>query len=189
MTDDEFRAFCYDQYKLSLSQNDELYRRAGLLLTALTVLGGATMALFDRHLLPDLLNTVRPLYWLTLRLYLAFLALAGVALVVSVIVLILTLLPRRYFEIAPLKAWLGWRDEYRQQLGSVDSLQPDHRSAAVAQATHDAVVRMLSEAQGNNSRLNSVRLRWFRRSVWFTIVLAASLTLSALARLVLILGT
>jgi hypothetical protein len=180
VTQESFREFCYDQYKLSLEQSNELYNRAAVLMTGLTVLGGATAALVNLSYLHLRFSGVE---WLFMAYHVAGLAAVG-TLLAAAAMLLAVIFPRSYDELATTDQWLKWRSDYSTALHK-EGFAGKGGDVVLAQATHNDLVQMLTSAQRHNADVNVRRASCFKWSARLTVVHVTCLTCFALVRFIL----
>ena len=112
MKDRFFFDLCYDLYKREMDDAEAIYRRAGVLLIALPILGGVTIKMGRTDILVDCFARVDTFFY-----YLAT-SVSLLSVFISAVFLILTACPRKYQNLASMGVWQEWRDEYQEYLGN-----------------------------------------------------------------------
>lgn len=152
MDDKEFLRFCYDEHKAELGQCDAIYQRAGFVLTAQTIVGGAVMALGNAGAFGQLFTRM------DVFLYYMCAGLSIVGVLGSVIFLFMAVCPRRYPNLAPMTQWKKWKEE-GQGTGTDGS----------GTTAWDSVVKCMTdricEAQEVNAVKNENRRKAYKRAI------------------------
>ena len=179
MTDKEFFAFAYDEYKADLALANTLYQRAGILLTAQVILGGAAVSLIRIDLLQQCLDHLDVFL---LQISSATLVLCLLACITS---LIASAFPRDYPKLNKVFFWQQWREQYWATLVADDPNDEPRNRRCLATATREALLSMLAEAQGMTAYINQRRLRAFQWGVRFLALAVAALVVQSIFALVL----
>ena len=154
MNEREFYEVCYDRFKHEQSQADAIYQRASILLVSLPILGAGAYKLAQAALLSQ-----------TSASKLLFYALSGasaVCLAASGVFFALSVCPRRYESLPPMKKWKEWRDAFRGRFASSDA-EPDEKKIGA-----ECVAKMIEkivDAEYDYYTKNEIRRRHFRRSI------------------------
>ena len=159
----EFYDLCYDQYKVSMRETDQIYQRVSFVLLVLTILGGITVKLGRIDIFDQLFTRVDVfLYYLSSLI-------SYCMLMISILCVVLFALPRRkkYQNLGSMKAWKEWRDDYDEWLK-----KDNNDSTALDQVMIKKITKKLADAQANNAPINEKRRQYFHKSV-----LIASLTM------------
>ena len=163
MDDKQFFEFAYDEYKADLALALSLYQRAGILLTAEVVLGGAAASLCRLDLLPRWSERTDILLMQVASAAVILCLMAGVTFLFA------AAWPRDYPKLTKIVFWRQWRKEYWSTLVEDDSKAEERNREALANATLEALVDRLADAQGVAAYTNQRRLQAFR---WGTCCLA-----------------
>ncbi|HPG69032.1 MAG TPA: hypothetical protein PLO37_19465 [Candidatus Hydrogenedentes bacterium] len=157
----DFFEFSYQQYKLELSEADKFYSKAGILVSALAILGGLAYRLSE------------PATLLTWRLDLS--TCRNLVEILSVCALLKTLWhtcqmvrPRKGYEaLAPVRVWHDWLKKRAERVEKMPPCKIDE-----VKSEEDAIIAFMSEiiprlaeAQEKNAQLNEQRRESFRKAV------------------------
>ena len=159
MDDKEFFDFAYEEYKAELALAYSLHQRAGILLTAIVIVGGAAAAIARI----ELLGQTAP-QWRVLCLHLATLFVVA-SLIAGVVFLFVTTLPRDYPKLGKAFFWCQWRQRYRAMLVDDDPDDDQRNQSALASATLEAILQQVADAQTTAAWMNQKRLRSFYNGV------------------------
>ncbi len=172
LTDPErsFYELCYDQYTREKDETEGIYRRAGILLTALPILGAVTYGLGRTDLVPRLFTRVDVFLY-----YLAVLA-AWLALATSVFFLVRSILLRTYSSLAPMKKWHGWIEEYRRKFPNEGKDLSDEDKSVIGAELIRSLIPLLADAQTHCSENNE-----HRRKLLKTAFSAAAIAIACIA--------
>jgi hypothetical protein len=152
MDDKEFLNICYDQHKAELGQCDSFYQRAGFVLTAQTIVGGAVMALGNAGAIGQLFTRI------DVFLYYFSAGLSIIGVLASVLYLFKGVCPRSYPNLATMAQWKNWRQECQATtIGGSGTPACD----AVVKSLTDKIC----EAQEQNAVTNEKRRKAFRNAI------------------------
>ncbi len=175
MNEREFLGFVVEQYNRAFETNDSIYSRAGLILTAQVVFGGALYSIARHDLLELALQRVDAFVYHAASLTsLGFLLAAAVHLFRAI-------LPRDYPKIVDLSGWRKWREDLRSHLEqepkTAESDQSTSHEAKCAEAMRDRLI----EATDKAVRLNQQRLQHIQKSIRYTAKAVFAMAVAALA--------
>jgi hypothetical protein len=152
MDDKEFLKFCYDEHKAELGQCDAIYQRAGFVLTAQTIVGGAVIALGNAGAFGQVFTRIDVfLYYIS-----GGLSLVGV--LVSVFFLFRGVCPRRYPNLAPMTQWKKWKEECQ-------GTSNDGSGTTACDGVVKSMTDRICEAQEVNARTNENRRKSYRNAI------------------------
>lgn len=176
----DFFAFCYDQYKLEHAEADKFYSKAGILISAMTVLGSCIYRLSEPA---SFLN-----WGFTLSTG------QNVVTILTVIVLLKVLWhtfqmlrPRKEYEdLASAKLWHEWRQDQARVIAMETIPQAGELELedTVNEAFFAEIAPKLAKAQETNAKINERRRKHFREAIlWmskavFGLLIQASLQLA-----------
>lgn len=142
MNKQEWCRFVHDSYKAEHEAAESIYRRAGVLLTAMTVLSGLVAALTRLELLDRLFVRI------DVSLYYFFLLGTYASIAFAAAFLLMTLIHRPYGTIAPVKDWQEFRKNANEE------------------SLTEALTKMLEDAHKQNVGYNRARLQHMGRAVY-----------------------
>ena len=155
-----FYELCLGEYRFEKAEAGALYSRAGVLLTALSLLGALCYGLGRIDLLPHLFERV------DIFLYYSATITCLLSLAISAYFLYGCILPRAYPSLASMKEWQGWRDKYRKTPTEGGKQTTDDPDLAVSREMLSSIIPLLAEAQAGCSALNERRRKHFQRAVF-----------------------
>ena len=177
MNDEKFFEICFDQYRYEQNQADAIYQRAGILLTALPILGAIAYQLGR----PDLV-----LIWFTrvdICVYLTAGAIAFIALAVGGTFTLLSICPRKqYKSLPPMQAWEDWRNKYRKDFDGKDKPSDEK---AIGEASLQHMKEKVLEAEKTYALLNEKRRKYFQYAIFSIGVATAGVALQAFFHMLL----
>jgi hypothetical protein len=148
MEDKEFFTLCYDQYKNELYQADNIIQRAGLILSAQAIIGGAAIALGRADAFSQFFTRLDVFFFYTAG------GLALACVLVSATFLFIAVCPRGYPALAPMKDWESWR----KSLCGTTSAPPDKEVL-------ESLIKKSCESQAANAASNERRRTAFKRAI------------------------
>jgi hypothetical protein len=176
MNEKDFFEVCYKRFVIAQEQSDSLYQRAGLLLTALAIVGAASYGIGRPELLPKIFVRIDVFF------FLAFSAFTFVCLCVGVFFLILGITPRQYASLPPMREWESWRQEYRKILaGSGNKPNEDD----VSRECLSRMKTQILDAECDHAKKNEIRRKHFRRAVLCCSLGFCGLAIQAFLRMIL----
>jgi len=152
MNDKEFLDLCYDQYKYELEHCEAIYQRAGFVLTAQSVVAGATIYLGTAEAFEKLFTRIDVFF------FYAAAALSLLLIVISVTFLFMAVCTRQYQALAPMAKWQNRRKELCGTETSQDS------TLQQSQFIQDITERVC-EADAQSKTNNEKRMTMFRISL------------------------
>lgn len=179
MNDKDFYTFVCDQYKGAFDLSNALYARAGVILTAQVVLGGAAISLGRHDLVRRLFERV------DICAYYFFAAAAAVCVGIAIIRLIRAVLPRDYPKVVDLAAWRKWRQDYSAELKRADPTSPQSNAELHESACLNGMLDRLIPATDKANELNQTRLLFLQGSIRLTALGVAALAGQAVMAFIL----
>lgn len=175
----DYLKFCQDNYRDEFKDRDQFIPRQGFLLTGIVVLSGMVIKLATLDRLPQLLQRI--------DVFLYYLGMVGAlsSLVTAVVLLILSLRPRTYEQLASLTEFDRWRATLREELQrSPEGYSPDEIETMIAKLTTDALTIKMNESTERNASQNLLKSKHFGRSIYAVVVALLFLALQSVATLV-----
>jgi hypothetical protein len=160
-----------------MSDADNLYQKAGILLVVIPLLGTITVKMSRIDILSLCFLRVNVFLF-----YLAFL-ITSVALTISVIFLLFCIHPRQYKNLGSIDVWHKWRDDYKKYLDDKGESIKDTDS--IGDAMYENITLRLIEAQPINAEINEKRRKAFKRSIQSTTVALISIGLQTFFSIIL----
>ncbi len=150
-----FYELCYKQYEFEMKETDQIYQRVSFVLVFLSLLGTIIFKLGRIDILDKIFLRGVFLYYLSIVVAILLLA-------VSVTFAILFILPRKgkYKNLATMKVWQKWRDDYNAYLN-----QSGNQDKKLYEALLHEITDKLAEAQANNAPINEKRRQYFFKCV------------------------
>lgn len=175
----DFYELCYDQYKHEMSETDNLYQKAGVMLVVIPLLGTLMVTLGRLNILN--LCFIRIDVFL---FYLAFL-IASVTLVTSMVFLFLCVCPRQYKTLADMDVWQKWIKKYQEHLNNKEQSAEDRTSAELDAAMFENLCPKLAEAQSINAEINEKRRKAFKRAIQMAAIALVAVGTQAIFSIIL----
>ncbi|MCX6833750.1 MAG: hypothetical protein NTW07_01220 [candidate division Zixibacteria bacterium] len=169
-----FYELCLGEYRFEKTEAGALYSRAGVLLTALSLLGALCYALSRLDLVPRLFERV------DIFLYYSAIITCLLSLAISAFYLYGCILPRAYPSLASMKEWQAWRDKFRKTLTECGKETTGELDLAVSREMLSLVIPLLAVAQAGCSALNERRRKHFQRAVFVLLFALIALGFQAL---------
>ena len=179
MNDKDFYTFVCDQYKAAFELSNAMYTRAGVILTAQVVLGGAAISLGRYDLVRRLFDRV------DIFDYHMFALGAIVCVGLAIAQLIRTVLPRDYPKVVDMAAWRKWREDYSADLKRTNPADQQANAETHASACLNGMLDRLIPATDNANQLNQERLLCLQRSIRLTAFGVAALAGQAVLAFIL----
>jgi hypothetical protein len=176
MEEKEFFSFCIEQYREQQSQADAIYQRVGVLLAALPVLGAVAYKLGRPELLPITFTRV------DIFLYIAFSFLTFIGIALSILFLVLSICPRTYKALPPMREWNEWRVKYGKNLSQAGEKAGDR---IVSTECQEELKKKVIEAEEQYQHTNEARRKWFKGAILCAALSIGTLGLQATMHLML----
>ena len=175
MDNSAYLDFCYKQYLGELSEVDNIYRRGGILLTAIVILFGGLISLGDLSRLSYFGTRLdASLYSILLLITVALLCIATVRLMG-------VFKPVKYERVARSVSLNEWRAKYESMIKESGISEISQIDTILAHETQRAVTTRLAEASSHNFDMNRRRLGLFEQA--FHCIMWSVPTVGALAAL------
>jgi len=172
MTDKEFFDICYDQYKSELEQCEAIYQRAGFVLTAESIVGGAAIVLGSAEPFGMFFKRI------DVTAYYLLAAASLLLVMISVTCLFFSVHPRKYPALAALEEW----QKRRKQLLSAQSATGT--ASGESQFVEEITTRVC-ESDVSSKVTNEKRRRMFKFSLLTVGLATLFMCLEAVFRFVL----
>lgn len=152
----DFYDLCYKQYEFEMKETDQIYQRVSFVLVFLSLLGTLIYKLGRIDIFNQMFIRI------DVFLYYLCILIAFICLGVSVTFGILFILPRKgkYKNLATMKVWQKWRDDYNNYFVQAEGQDKKPNDALLHEITDK-----LAEAQANNAPINEKRRQYFYRCV------------------------
>ncbi|MDP6636150.1 MAG: hypothetical protein QGG42_14720 [Phycisphaerae bacterium] len=158
MNDEKFFEICFGQYRYEQQQADAIYQRAGILLTALPIIGAIAYKLGRPDLIPIWFSRV------DIFLYLTAVTAAFGAVGTGTVFTILCICPRkRYGTLTLMQSWENWRNEYREKLD--DKGNPPSEKE-IGEGCLQRMKERILEAEKSHAALNERRRQYFKYTIF-----------------------
>lgn len=183
MTEKDFFDFAYDEYNAESALANSLLQRAAILLPTFVVVAGASISMGSMESVRQLRDR-----WDCLIANLA-LFLVLISLIIGIIFMFLSGLPRDYPKLGKLFFWWKWREDYRIILANDDPQDHERNANALSEATLVQILTNVVDAQTTAAYLNQKRMSALHKSIWSLAIAIAFLLIQGALTLAVELDT